>query len=250
MTRCALPLALACLGACGPTSGAAAALADAAHGNPGALDRCAAIVDAPTRGLCVVTAAPAASLPALEAACDGLADPSITRDECWFLLSERSVADIDAAVDACARSGRFQIDCARHLYEAVTPARQEAALAALRERMPDHAASFAKGSAWLRAEDANVTRAAAIAQDMAEDAELARQVEIARSTQPQTLDLARRWRRRARREPEVRAVLCAGTLDEVRAAASRWPDLVWTPTEVDDLAVQDARTRACQAAAP
>ena len=250
MKRCALPLALAWLGACGPTSGAAAALADAAHGNPGAIDRCVTIVDAPTRGLCVVTAAPAASLLALEAACSGLADPSITRDECWFLLSERSVADIAAAVDACAHAGRFQMDCARHLYDAVTPGRQETALTVLRERLPDHAASFANGSAWRPAEDANVARAAAIAQDMAEDADQARQVEFARSTRPQTLDLARRWRRRARREPEVRAVLCTGTLDEVRAAASRWPELVWTRTEVDDRAVQDARTRACQPAAP
>ena len=188
--------------------------------------------------------------PSLEAACSGLADPSTPRDECWFVLSERSIADIDAAVDACARSGLFQLDCARHLYDAVPPARQETALTLLRERLPDHAASFANGSAWRRAEDANRARAAAIAQDIAEDAEMARQLELARSTRPQALGLSQRWRRRARHEAEVRAVLCAGTLDEVRTAAARWPDLFWSSTDVNDRAVQDARTRACQAAAP
>lgn len=84
---------------------------------------------------------------------DGKATP-----ECWFRVGDAAIAgaDVEAALAACARAGRYAKDCGRHLWQSTfraDPAAGRALLPRLAAAMPEHAAAFDPASEMIRAQE-------------------------------------------------------------------------------------------------
>lgn len=126
-----LPLLLAipaCTGAPAPPSAAersryAALIADQSRSPTDALADCSELGDPRLRGDCQLAALTRADrefVGDLAGWC-GVVDAGRTRDECWFIIAERRMRleQSASAAEACGRSGGFEADCERHLWEQV-----------------------------------------------------------------------------------------------------------------------------------
>jgi hypothetical protein len=127
-SRCAAPLLflVACTGTPQVASPAdrsryAELLADTSPAPTEMLAACGALEDALLRGDCQLAALARADREytgELSGWC-GVVDRGRPRDECWFVVAERRMRGQQeaAAAEACSRSGRFEEDCERHLWE-------------------------------------------------------------------------------------------------------------------------------------
>lgn len=140
--------------ACDSTPSRAERLAAAWEG--ARVDDCVALGD--LRATCELGLVEAARPEDLAALCGRLLEGGAGADECWFRIAERMiVADqVDQALTACVKSGRYAKDCARHLWQQTfrrDPAAGRALLPRLREALPEHAAAFEPTAPNIRAQE-------------------------------------------------------------------------------------------------
>lgn len=155
-----LLLWLAC-GAEAPVVGEAARYAEALDPEvplERALESCAALEGPDARGDCATAALEARGRLAVDD-CQRVSEGR-WREECWFLLAERTAAAgaVEAAVSLCQRT-RFARECSFHLLRSVaqaaeTPADLEAALSSFQGAWPVPDAGTLAWQEWLRARQA------------------------------------------------------------------------------------------------
>ncbi len=98
------------------------------------------------RAMAAAAVAEAGDVTAGAAICAGLAEGDPWRDECFFLLSDRTSAQGEQARQLCGRSGRFEDRCLGHAFgregramlEAITHGEELAVYRALREKSAEY----------------------------------------------------------------------------------------------------------------
>ncbi len=167
-------------------------------------------------------------------------------DECEFLKAEALVelgSDAEA-VAACGQAGRFQSDCAEHIWKYVDRHRADdadALLAALVAALPEHAHTLAPDSRAIARKRLRVALNDVVA--------------ISPTTCPQPTDplcdevlasmLRRRWISASRRSASARSALCAEGFPDLARVAPGWEGLAWDRSPSLDAAFLSAREAAC-----